>query len=301
MKITFSILWFDDDQDYLNSVDVDYIKNEISSWGFIPRIIMVSDPNDFMRHSPFYHFDLIAVDYNLEAFEEHGDHFIKKLREHGVYTEVVFYSANQRSDLWDAVRAQELEGIFIASRTQQGEVTKILSVAKQSIKKFLDLNNIRGVIMAEVGNIDGLLEGVAKIFFNKLSEKDKNLLLEKYVNKIVEHNSKVCAKVTQYSQLLDFDSLLQCLDSNKKWNICQSISKLDKTFNVTAIGDYVSEILSPRNYMAHGIPEMRPDGSLLFNHGGHEYIFCDEESIRVRQRLLHYSLQLQGIIDDAKQ
>ena len=66
MKIEYSILWFDDDEDYIESVDLDPIKDAIESWGFTPNIVMVSNPEDFMKNAPFKEFDLIAVDYNLK-------------------------------------------------------------------------------------------------------------------------------------------------------------------------------------------------------------------------------------------
>ena len=67
MKLTYSILWFDDDEDYIDSVDLEPIKDAIESWGFTPNIVMVSNPADFMEHEPFKEFDLIAVGRALIA------------------------------------------------------------------------------------------------------------------------------------------------------------------------------------------------------------------------------------------
>jgi len=54
--------------------------------------------------------------------------------------------------LWEAIREKKLEGIFISSRNEI--VSKNTKVGYQSIQKILDLENMRGIIMAEVGELD---------------------------------------------------------------------------------------------------------------------------------------------------
>jgi hypothetical protein len=296
MKLTYSILWFDDDEEYIASVDLDPVNDAIKSWGFTPNIVMVSKPEDFMGNAPFKEFDLIAVDYNLEAFDEHGENFIEKLRQHDVYTEVIFYSANRSSELWDAVRDKELEGVFIASRTSGGEITKIINVARQSVHKFLDLNNVRGLVMAEVGNIDEQLDMIAKKFFNHLDVKQRVSLVDRYVLKVCSQNSGRSGNVSKLKGSKDIASLLEHLESAKKWNMCQSLSKESKQLDLSAVGDYQKEILKPRNFMAHGIPVLQNDGSLMFEHFGESYNFTENVSISLRKRLQYYSAQFEEIL-----
>ena len=54
--------------------------------------------------------------------------------------------------MWEAIREKKLEGIFISSRNEI--VSKNTKVGYQSIQKILDLENMRGIIMAEVGELD---------------------------------------------------------------------------------------------------------------------------------------------------
>src|SRR5262245_7293669 len=145
MKLEYRILWFDDTNDFLDSLDLDPFKDQVRSWGFEPVITTVSTPEEFMAREPFKEFDLIAVDYNLGQAQPHGDEFINRIRGHRVYTEVVFYSANVASDLWQSINERRLEGVYVANR--QTIVDKLQSVAYQSVKKVLDLNNVRGMVM----------------------------------------------------------------------------------------------------------------------------------------------------------
>ena len=154
MRLVFSVLWFDDDEEYFDSIDIEPLEKEILSWGFWPKIEKVTTPEDFSNRSPFESYDLIVVDRNLEGCED-GQVFIANIRENAIYTEIIFYTAGNTSDLWEAIRTKELEGVFVSSRLNV--LSKIEAVGRQSIRKILDLENMRGIVMAEVGELDLLL------------------------------------------------------------------------------------------------------------------------------------------------
>src|SRR5579864_4719794 len=167
MKLTFSILWFDDNPTFVDSLDLEALKNAIKSWGFVPVIKFVHTPEDFKLYSPFKEFDLIAVDYKLGE-HPHGEEFIRDIRGHGVFTEIIFYSNVPSTELWEAIRAAQLEGVFIANR--QVIADKIEKVGRQSVNKILDLNNMRGIVMAEVGELDVTLEAILREGVSGLDE-----------------------------------------------------------------------------------------------------------------------------------
>ena len=87
MKLSFSILWFDDDEEYFDSLDIEPLENTIESWGFQPEITYVSNPDDFSSKSPFESYDLIIVDRNLEGYDD-GQKFIADIRGNSIFTEM---------------------------------------------------------------------------------------------------------------------------------------------------------------------------------------------------------------------
>ncbi len=143
MNLSYDILWFDDDKDFFESIDMEPIISEIASWGFSPKIFPVHNPEEFNNHAPFKVFDLIVVDFKLG--EEQGDTFIKRVRNQEVYTEVIFYSFAESMELWNAVLEKQLEGVFVTNK--KGIEQKLLRVARQSVRKVLDLENMRGIVM----------------------------------------------------------------------------------------------------------------------------------------------------------
>lgn len=296
MKLTYSVLWFDDDEDFLESLDTEAIEDHFAEWGFNCSLKLVSSDADFLNEAPYQEYDLILMDYSLDALGEHGQTFIKQVREQHVLTEVIFYSSHSNDLLWDAVRAEKLEGIYIASRQNQGQLDKLYKVAKQTIHKVLDLENVRGIVMAEVGSNDELLSSIAKKAYLDLSDEDKKALIKKYCGYIIDQCGRNIKKATGIEQEQDFEKLVCLLDSAKKWNICQSLSKKIDWLDIGGIGDYQNDVLTKRNYLAHGIPKKLDGGALKFAFHGREFIFDTNESLALRKNLKAYGEYFENLL-----
>jgi hypothetical protein len=188
-----------------------------------------------------------------------------------------------------------LEGVFIANRGNNQE--KILKVAQQSIHKVLDLENVRGIVMAEVGTNDELLSEIAKKAFENLAHNQQIILINKYIGKIEVQTQDTKNKFTALKDSTDINSLLYLLDSAKKWNFCQSLSKEPVNLNVTAEGNYQEEVLKKRNFLAHGQPEKQEGGALKFSFQNKEYIFDEDESLKLRENLRKYGVFFRLVVD----
>ena len=292
MNLIYSVLWFDDSAEYFESLDLDPIKEEIYNLGFTAEFKFVTDPSEFEALSPYKRYDLLVVDYNL-GIEKHGDRFIREIRDHGIYTEVVFYSATFHSELWDSVRDHKLEGVFLAHRTALQE--KIEKVAKQSVKKVLDLNNVRGIVMAEVGEIDSILDNLIIKGFAKLDEPSRDKKLQAYKNKVEGFYQNRQRKAEECT---DIKQLLKLLDSANRWHLVKSLAKDVSDIDFYGLGDYQKDVLNPRNHLAHGVPKTEQD-ALVFSHGnGKEYRFTEEKSTSLLKLLDKYSKHFVKIRDN---
>lgn len=283
MNLKYTILWFDDDKDYLDSLDLEPLKEEIRNWGFDPDFQLVTEPDEFTEQSPYKNYDLLVVDYDLSIPEKYGDVFIEEVRNHGIYTEIIFYSTRSIDDLWKKVEERKLEGVFLSTRGAP-LLEKIEKVAQQSVRKVLDPNNVRGIVMAEVGEIDVLLDRLVKTTFDLLDDKQKKSFLDKRKKKITDHHNDNISKVKIVS---DIETLLEHCDSSKRWQLCMSIFNILDKDKKTMIQGYEDEVLKHRNILAHGIPESIDD-ALIFHHRGNVYRFDDNESIKLRKNLKEY-------------
>jgi hypothetical protein len=298
MKLSFSVLWFDDRGDFFDSLDIDWLENEIKSWGFSPNIMLVTTPQQFANYSPYEKIDLIVVDRNLEDYGE-GQDFIAGLRGHAIYTEVIFYTAGNASDLWDAIREKELEGIFVSNR---GTILqKISKVGRQSIRKVLDLENMRGIVMAEVGELDHLLDEILMVGISKLPLETQSTIFSKFHKEADKQNREFGERLAEFSKAPEIRAMLDMCDSNKRW---ENFNRLWKFHNIlkdkAKFGDYKVEVLDMRNVLAHGTPEPRDDG-YLFRHRGKEFLFNDETSNDLRKIILKYKHEFFAVLDIVNQ
>lgn len=299
MRLIFSVLWFDDDEEYFDSLDLEPLENEISSWGFWPEIEKVTTPEDFICHSPFKSYDLIVVDRNLEGYED-GQEFIANIRQNAIYTEIIFYTAGNTSDLWEAIRTKELEGIFISSRNNL--LSKIAVVGYQSVRKVLDLENVRGIVMAEVGELDLLLEEIIILGIESLSEEASLPIFQRFHENAVSQANTYNVTLNAFIEHPDAVGMLALCDSDKRWQTFNRLRKAHvKLMGKKKPGDYVQEILRPRNFLAHGKPEPCENGGYLFHYKNNEYYFDEEVSQGLRQTILRYKDVFSSLIELIKE
>lgn len=294
MKLTYSILWFDDDKDSFESIDMDSIRDEISALGFTLNVVPVHNGTDFNNHSPFKEFDMIIVDFNLG--DEQGDSFIERVRSNDVYSEIIFYSFAEASDLWKAIHDKQLEGVFVTNK--KSIETKVTRVARQSVRKVLDLENMRGIVMSEVGDLDALLEVIFERAMNGIAVEKQQEVFERFHEKASAQQKKFVASLAAFKNNPSIHGLLALCDSDKRWQNFNRVKKHHGVLNGKDLsGDYSKEILWPRNCLAHGIPERVVDGTMLFRFTGKEYAFNDQSSQDLRKRIIEYKTAFTEIVN----
>lgn len=288
MKLEYKVLWFDNDPELFDSLgdEIEEMKREIDGWGFIPDIKLVTDPNEFSSWKPFSEIDLVVVDFNLEQ-HGHGQDFIHGIRSQQIFTEVIFYSAQAASELWDAVREKKIEGVYIANK--DSVIQRILVIGQHTLRKVLDLENMRGIVMAEVGDLDILLEEILKLAVNGVPEDVQQEVFKRF------HEDAARGVTTQQQGLDDFlrspsvEGLLAlCDSSDKRWTNFNRIKKRHDDLKTHSFGNYQSEVLRPRNSLAHGVPEKMEDGTLRFNHRGSTYVFNEQVGEQLRKSIIQY-------------
>ncbi len=234
------------------------------------------------------------MDRNLEGYKD-GQEFIANIRENAVYTEVIFYTAGNTSDLWEAIRAKELEGVFVSSRINV--LSKIEAVGRQSVRKILDLENMRGIVMAEVGELDILLDEIIISGLESLPNEKRLSIFQRFHEKSVSQNQDRVEALNSFIDTPNTDAMLALCDSDKRW---QNFKRLQKAHTRLQggeqLGNYAQEVLRPRNFLAHGKSEFHENGGYIFRYQGKEYRFDDEVSLELRQTILRYKNTFSSLI-----
>ena len=285
MRLTFSILWFDDDRDSFESIDMDSIRDEISAMGFALNVVPVHNGTDFNNHSPFKEFDMIIVDFNLG--DEQGDTFIERVRSNDVYSEIIFYSFDVASELWKAIHDRQLEGVFVTNK--KNIETKVTRVARQSVRKVLDLENMRGIVMSEVGDLDALLGDIFEKAMNGISEEQKLVVFNKFHKDSSRQVEQQQLALATFKEAPSIEGLLALCDSNKRWSNYMRVKKQHDVLKFHGFKeDYMNEILRPRNFLAHGVPDRVTEDTMQFSFSGATYTFNDQVSQELRKKIIEY-------------
>lgn len=295
MKLQYKVLWFDDSAEFFDSLNWDYLNTRISEWGFVPDFSLVTTPEEFQGKAPYDDYDLLVVDFNLEGYG-HGQDFIGQVRGQEVFTEIIFYSSGATTLLWDAVHAHKLEGIFIANKDTI--VERILKVGQQTLRKVLDLENMRGIVMAEVGDLDLLLNSILTTVIGGLGPDVQNDIFKRFHEASSEHHENHKTSLDKFNETPTVELLLSLCDSDKRWqNYCRA-KKHHASLKGKVLGDYVTDILRPRNFLAHGVPSRATDGSCVFQYQGKEYAFNEAESTALRMKIISYKTVLMEISEE---
>jgi CheY-like chemotaxis protein len=294
MRLNYKILWFEDDEGFFESLNRDDISRHLDAKGFNTEIKRMGGGEALQtvlgeaRKS-----DLLVIDYGLE--ESHfGDELIAQIRGGNINTEVIFYSAKGVGDLRKFVYDKELDGVYC--RPRDGITQEVLPIIDSTIRKILDLENSRGLAMAELGELDLVMNEII-ITVHGSSEEGQAFIRGKMRERLqgqVESLSKGLEKI----DTLPIEELVEHLDSYKRLNTMVSICKeLKLTSHQEKLNGFDKNVIFPRDCLGHGIPEETETGC-IFRHRGKEYVYDEESSATLRNDFRNFRRCLEDLLKE---
>lgn len=311
MKLEYKILWFDDQPDSVKSME-EGISTRLSRLGFQLSVDWkkeVKDVGSFLASlQKRTDIDLILMDWNMGANKDNGAVLAKRLRSK-TYTEIVFYSSASPAELRKAIYEQDIDGVYCIRRDTL--VAETMNVIKTTIKKILDLNHMRGLVMGTVSDYDAQIEEILTLTASRMKDcsslithikksvTEANQASSKQIEKLDgKDNSKELLEHRAYSAFLKYKTL--CTLLGKKSEDRAVIDLFDK------LKDYHKEVIDPRNALAHA-KVIEDGGKITFK--GRDVVFDDESLLTLRRNLLAQGDNLgdikraieSGIFDDVNE
>lgn len=288
MNLKYRILWIENEEDWVESIE-DQIQEYLEDLGFVyERKLIAKEEQDISYND----YDLILMDLNL-ADQPNGAELISKIRDLGVYTDVVFYSASGIDELRAKGREKELEGVFYSGRTPDTAfVNRVKAVIDATLKKVQDLNNLRGLVMAEVSELDAVMDRIIPSYF---STAEKMELFHKHITANRETTLQKSLNCTNKCQLTwrgkDIQEIVSLLDSSQKARAIKIIieqSRPDLYSESNFYEEYNATIITPRNELAHCKSELHDGQEILLTRKGDK---CFNEAFfkEIRKNILKYS------------
>ena len=211
-------------------------------------------------------YDLVMVDYNLGQPDIiDGAGAAEELRRELPYTDMIFYSSMSERKLLGILAKHFVPGVFVARRDDLDEA--LTGLADTIIGKAVDFNHMRGIAMAEVAEMDVLMEEALGRAFQPTGEYfaaaakriTKRLLsgTEKTQNELKQRLNK--------GGLVDIVRDSRLFSSTHKYMAVRGVAKSlsDKPVEALNVLDsYQNDILNKRNMLAHA-KEFDEDGKTI--------------------------------------
>jgi CheY-like chemotaxis protein len=304
MTLDYKILWIDDREEFFGN-HKDYIEEYLEDLGFDAKITTYQSFAEFEEkekeatHQKIY--DLFLIDLNLDH-DKTGDELIAKIRENRILTDIIFYSTVLQN-VRNKVNENNIEGVYVTSKNQTDFEEKVTDVIDVTIKKVQDVNNLRGLIMAEFSELERIKERIIKGFNSRADNAFRKYVKEDVFEKIKDdlENLRCIVKVEDSECSHDEINLEELqknffYDAYKKSRTVYKIKKqacneIDFTHQT-----YYDCVIKKRNVFAHQEEEIREDGIKILKYpNGDDLEFTAEHCIQIRKDIKKYKIILKEI------
>ena len=291
MKLQFSLLLIDDEPTSIEQ-SLGTLRDHLEDKGFelvtnAPSDVSIGSVRELSRNQG-QEFDLVAVDYMLGSERFDGGQAASIIRRELRYTDMVFYSSNTAVNLHDELAKAEVEGVFVAGRDELGEA--LVGLADTVIGKAVDLNHMRGIAMAEVAEMDVMMENVLADAFQtaggRLDEVARRSA-ERVKTSLTESAART-GKVVSEQGIVGLVRNGRLFSSAHKY---RALKRVCDTFaappELRVLASYERDVLGKRNILAHA-QEATADSTetfLLATHEGSTVTIDDAWMIDFRRTL----------------
>lgn len=268
MRLDFNVLWVDDQPDRVDA-QIKRIKMQMEEEGFEfqPTLAQSMDGvRELIGESVFAdEIDLILVDWDLGE-QVQGQDVIAAIREAVPYKDVVFYSAQTPANrLRELAFERAVEGIYCASR--EDLVDEVFGVFESLVKKVLDLDHTRGIVMGATSDIDYMVNECLVAIHSQLDETGRATMLQTVllcIEKRMKDLNKTAAKLKDVTSLSELFEAHMILTSNDRLRVLAGALKGEslkphKKFR-PAVVSYQEKVVPKRNILGHVV--LVPDGKI---------------------------------------
>jgi CheY-like chemotaxis protein len=296
MRLDFNVLWVED-QPAAVAAQSTAIANHMEQEGFEFRPTMCRSMAEVHAQIASDVFndqvDLILVDWDLGQAQ--GQVVIAEIRDSIRYKEVIFYSAHNSVDALRTLASENgLEGIYCASRADL--VDEVNGVFESLVKKVLDLDHTRGIVMGSTSDIDHMVVEIVDALHGKLGEQAQAELVKEAIDIIAKRMEE---HQEAFKALQGKGTMAALLKSHAHFTANDRLRVLARVLaqedfkahhgSRESVVKYINDVVPKRNDLGHKV--LLPDGRTMAIAviGGEKNISIDE--MRELRRLI---LNLRG-------
>lgn len=255
MKLEFSLLIIDDDATDLAKNALGELEEYLNEKGFSLRRSVPTDISEAaieaLAQSGGAEFDLVIIDYMLGANAPDGSVAAATFRRLMPYTDIIFYSSSPPGDLLRRLAEESVAGVFVANRNDNlGET--LVGIAQTIIGKAVDLTHMRGIALAEVADMDVVLEDVLVRAFSS-AHAAIPATATRTLSRLVDGGKKRVEKLEGYEA---GNEILTVVQSNLMFTLADKYRALSRVAKALGFEEQFGKlneqnIIDKRNLLAH--------------------------------------------------
>jgi CheY-like chemotaxis protein len=303
LRLDFNVLWVDDQPDRIDA-QIKRIAKQMEDEGFQfnpTSCRSINEAREKVGASVFAdEIDLILVDWDLGGGQQ-GQDAIAAIRENIPYKDVVFYSAQNPADaLRKLANDKGVEGIYCASR--EDLVDEVLGVFESLVKKVLDLDHTRGIVIGATSDIDFMVNECLVAIHAQSDEDGKQALLvqarefiEAKIKKLTELAEKMRA-ATDFPELFEAHLVFTAYDRLRVLARALDSQALQAHKGYReSVTSYQQDVVPKRNVLGHAARVLQGEAYVLVDSKGRVYTL--ESTRDLRKLILGLRADFRSLLD----
>jgi hypothetical protein len=280
MRLDFNVLWVEDLPSYVQS-QKSPIQRHMEEQGFLFNVTHCQTIEEVQQHISSDIFsdevDLVLVDWDLgkdaSGNDVRGQTVIQAIREQIPYKDVIFYSGQAAlTELRDYVHEAEVEGIFYTTRGNL--VQEVKDVFDSLVKKVLDLDHTRGIVMGATSDIDYMVNQCLLHAHGQLDDDGKKRVVAEALSHIERHLKEFAEAVEALRSAASLDVFFDqhhILTAYDRLHLLADVLKLE-VFDThkphrKSVTSYMTNVVPHRNIFGHKIAEPGSPKKIVNNKG----------------------------------
>ena len=271
MKLEFSLLVVDDQPENINQAIQD-LEEHLETKGFTLKREIVKEPNEQhiqeLAQSEGKNYDLVMVDYKLGEGIGDGAVVARRLRQLLPYVDMVFFSGAPVRELLSQLSEHSVSGVFAQTRQELGDT--LSGLADTVIGKVVDVTHMRGIAMAEIAEMDVLME---ETLINVFQFPDTQIINaeKRTIQKLRKRISETPNRFDDYYERHGLTGVIQDSSLFSFANKYQAIIRVAKYLpreGSAASGlpaNFDQDIIQNRNMLAHAKESTTGDGQTVLH------------------------------------
>lgn len=303
MRLDFNVLWVEDQQ----SLVLDQQKNlerRLRREGFALNVEFaanISEATSLVSNDIYSdHIDLVLMDYELKDGEK-GDAGLQYVRGALPYKDIIFYSARAQN-LRDLLSESKVEGVYLSTR--QSLPDTVHGVFENLVKKVLDIDHSRGIVMGATSDIDQSVNEALILIFNTLNTQERAAVMQLIATKLEEKKADYETTMARLQAAADLEDIFKAHGIYTSVDRLHLLRKILKSKEIHAdkdktLLDYSEQAVPRRNLLAHVTVQKNGFSRRLFDKKGNE--FTSDQMKELRLLILNHREVFQAILDDLNQ